>query len=204
MIIKCARGYRDIIHIVLALVPTYLAIDKLLKELHLRKNPCPALTELSTEFLEAFINDKVLHHVRDKFSEETNRIASIKRCHQQLITRYEQRCKDLTRGEDESRDKGTLEKYGPLNAKLQEMNEKLMFDAIQAGIQVIYPPCQIDTRCLSYNERDIIGTGSYGAVYKGKFTPPGHGRKDVAVKKLKEAPCPSNVVSFLHEAATAK
>ena len=190
--------------VLFAPVVGYMAIDKHLKERHLRRNPCHALTELSTEFLEAFINDKVLLYVRDKFSEETNRIASMKRCHQHLITRYEQRCKDLTRDEDESRDKETLEKFGPLNAKLQEMNEKLTFDAIQTGIQVMYPPCQMDIKSLHYDERDTLGVGTYGAVFKGKFTPPGHGMRDVAVKKLKGAPSPSNVVSFLHEAATAK
>ena len=183
----------------------WLAIDKRLKERHLKRNPCQALTELSTEFLEAFINEKLLLHVRDKFSEETSRIASIKRCHQHLITRYEQRCKELTRDEDESRDKETLEKFGPLNARLQEMNKKLTFDAIQSGIQVMYPPCQIDIKRLLYDERGtILGAGTYGAVFKGKFTPPGRGIRDVAVKKLREAPSPSNVVSFLHEAATVK
>ena len=142
--------------------------------------------------------------MQENFSEETNRIASIKRCHQQLITRYEQRCKDLTRSEDESRDKEILGKNEPLYEKLQEMNEKLMFDSIQTGIQVMYPPCQIDIKSLRYNERDILGTGSYGAVFTGTFIPPGRGSKDVAVKRLKEAPRPSNVVSFLQEAAIVK
>ncbi|KAL9963714.1 hypothetical protein ACROYT_G027248 [Oculina patagonica] len=182
----------------------YLAIEKHLKEQMLKSNSIQALTELSTEFLEAFIKHQVLNHVRDKFSEETNHIASIKRCHQQLITKYEQRCKDLTRSEDEARDKETLEKYGPFYGKLQEMNQELMFDAIQNGIQVM--SCQIDARRLRYSEleSDKLGGGSYGTVFKGKFTPPGHGRKDVAVKKLRKAPDPSNVANFLREADMLK
>ncbi|KAL9963713.1 hypothetical protein ACROYT_G027246 [Oculina patagonica] len=180
----------------------YLFMEKYLQERQLRKNSIQALTELSTEFLEAFIKHEVLNHVRDKFSEETNHIASIKRCHQQVIAKYEQRCKDLTRSEDEARDKETLEKYGPFYGKLQEINQELMFDAIQNGIQVI--SCQIDARRLLYNERDILGAGTYGAVFKGKFTPPGYGRKDVAVKKLREVPHPSNLATFLREADMLK
>ena len=180
----------------------YLVIEKRLKERQLRTNSIQALTELSTEFLEAFIQHEVLNHVREKFSEETNHIASIKRCHQQLITKYEQRCKDLTRSEDEERDNETLEKYGPFYGRLQEMYQNLMFDAIQNGIQVI--SCQIDARRLHYNERDILGGGTFGTVFKGEFTPPGHGRKDVAVKKLRETPHPSNMDTFLREADMLK
>ena len=179
----------------------YLFIDRQLKERQLMNNRCQALKELSTRFLEASINEEVFHHVRDNFSDEMARITKVKRCHQQLIARYEQRCKDLTRSEDDSRDKGTLEKNGPLYEKLQEMNEKLTFDALQSGIQVTYPPCQIDITRLRYNVRHILGRGSYGTVFKGQFIPPGHGRKEVAVKRVKEALCPSNVVSFLEEAA---
>ena len=182
----------------------YLVIGKHLRERQLRNNCIRALTELSAEFLEAFIKHEVRNHVCEKFSEETNRIVTIKRCHQELITKYEQRCKDLTRSEDEARDKLTLEKYGPFHEELQEMNQKLMFDAIQNGIQVM--SCQIDFRRLRYTEteRDKLGGGSYGTVFKGKFTPPGHGRKDVAVKKLREAPQPSNVATFLREADMLK
>jgi len=179
----------------------YLFIDRQLRERQLMNNRCQALTELSARFLEASINDEVLHHVRDNFSDEMTRITRVKRCHQHLIARYEQRCKDLTRSEDNSRDKETLEKNGPLYEKLQEMNEKLTFDALQSGIQVTYPPCQINIGRLRYNVRHILGRGSYGTVFKGQFTPPGHGRKEVAVKKLKEALCPSSVVTFLEEAA---
>ncbi|KAJ7392751.1 hypothetical protein OS493_010406 [Desmophyllum pertusum] len=182
----------------------YMVIEKHLKERKLINDSCQALTELSKEFLEDFINNEVLDHVRDKFSEETNRIASIKRCHQQLITKYEQRCKDLTRSKDESRNKEIVEKNGPLHAKLQEMNETLMFDAIQNGIQVMYPCCQIDPRRLRYKERELLGEGSYGQVFKGRFTLPGHARRDVAVKKLREVPYPSNVAAFLQEAAMLK
>ena len=178
----------------------YLFIDRQLKERQLMNDRCQALKELSARFLEASINDEVLHHVRDNFSDEMTRITRVKRCHQQLITRYEQRCKDLTRSENESRDKETLERNGPLYEKLQEMNEKLTFDALQSGIQVTYPPCQIDITRLRYNVRHILGRGSYGTVLKGQFIPPGHGRKDVAVKRVKEALCPSNVVGFLEEA----
>ena len=181
-----------------------VAIGRRLKEHQLKTNACQALADLSTEFLEDFINNDVLHYVRDRFSEETNRIANIKRCHQQLITKYEQRCKDLTRSEDESRDKETLEKYGPLYTNLKNMTENLMFDAIQNGIQVMYPSCQIDERRLRYNVRDYLGGGSYGDVFEGKYSPPGHRRKDVAVKKIRKIPDPSNVASFLQEAAMLK
>ena len=182
----------------------YLVIDKHLKERQLRNNSIGALTKLSEEFLDGFIEYEVRDHVLEKFSEERNHIATIKRCHQELITKYEQRCKDLTRSEDEARDKLTLEKYGPFNEKLQKMNQKLMFDAIQIGMQVM--SCQIDFRRLRYNEteRDKLGVGSYGTVFKGRFTPPGHGRKDVAVKKLREAPQPANVATFLREADMLK
>ena len=190
--------------VLFAPVFSYLIIDRHLRERQLMNNRCQALTELSARFLEASVDDEVLHHVRDNFSDEMTRITRIKRCHQQLVARYEQRCKDLTRSEDDLRDKETLEKNGLLCEKLQEMNEKLTFDAIQSGIQVMYPPCQINIRRLRYDERHILGRGSYGTVFKGQFNPPGHGRKEVAVKKLKEALCPSNVVTFLEEAATLK
>ena len=182
----------------------YLVIDRHLKERQLMNNPSQALTELSARFLEASIDDQVLHHVRHNFSDEMTRITRVKRCHQKLIASYEQRCKDLTSNEDDSRDKETLKKNVPLYEKLQEMNEKLTFDAIQSGIQVMYPPCQINNNRLRYSVRHILGRGSYGTVFKGQFKPPGHGRKEVAVKKLKEALCPSNVVTFLEEAATLK
>ncbi|KAL9963718.1 hypothetical protein ACROYT_G027252 [Oculina patagonica] len=182
----------------------YLVIEKHLKEQQLKKKSIQALTELSSGFLEGFIQHEALDHVRGKFSEETKHIASIKRCHQILVTKYEQRCKDLKRSEDEARDKETLEKYGPFYGKLQKMNQKLMFDAIQNGIQVM--SCQIDAKRLrlNCNETDKLGEGSYGTVFKGKFTPPGQRRRDVAVKKLTKAPDSSNVATFLQEADMLK
>jgi len=180
----------------------YLLIDRHLRERQLMNNRSQALTELSARFLEVSIDDQVLHHVRHNFSDEMTRITRVKSCHQKLIARYEQRCQDLTSNEDDSRDKETLKKNVPLCEKLQEMNEKLTFDAIQNGIQVMHPPCQINNSRLRYSVRHILGRGSYGTVFKGQFNPPGHGRKEVAVKKLKEAMCPSNVVTFLEEAAT--
>ena len=184
-----------------------LAIGKHLKEHQLRTNACQVLTDLSTEFLENFIKKDVLDYVKARFSEETNRIASIDRCHQHLITKYEQRCKDLTRSEDESRDKEILEKYDPLHTNLKNMTEHLMFDAIENGIQVMYPSCQIDERALRYNVRDkkdYLGGGSYGEVFRGKYTPPGDSRRDVAVKKIRDVADPSTVASFLKEAAILK
>ena len=182
----------------------YLVVGKHLKEQQLRNNSCQTLTELSTEFLQAFTEHEVVNRVLQEFIDEKNRIASIKRCHQELISRYEQRCKDLTRSEDEAEGKETAEKHGPLYAKLQEMNERLMFDAIQHGIQVMYPHCQIDKRRLHCNEKDLLGRGSFGIVFKGKYSRPGHGKKEVAVKKLTNTPCPSNVSPFLGEAAMLK
>jgi len=182
----------------------YLLIDRHLRERQLMNNRSQALTELSARFLEVSIDDQVLHHVRHNFSDEMTRITRVKRCHQKLIARYEQRCKDLTSNEDDSQDKETLKKNVPLCERLQEMNEKLTFDAIQNGIQVMNPPCQINNSRLRYSVRHILGRGSYGTVFKGQYNPPGHGRKEVAVKKLKEAMCPSNVVTFLEEAATLK
>ena len=179
----------------------YLAVEKHLKEQQLKNDSCQALTELSTQFLQVFIEHQIFNRVLQEFSAEKKRLDSIKRCHQELIAKYEQRCKDLTRSEDEAVGKGTLETHGPLYAKVREVNEKLMFDSIQHGIQVIFPYCQIDKRRLYCDEKEILGSGSWGTVFKGKLSPPGHGRKDVAVKKLKETPDPSNVASFLSEAA---
>ena len=182
----------------------YLVVEKHLKEKQLRNNSCQALTELSTEFLQAFTEHEVVNRVLQEFIDEKNRIASIKRYHQKLISKYEQKCKDLTRSEDEAEGKETVKDYGPLYAKLQEMNERLMFDAIQHGIQVMYPHCQIDKRKLHCNEKELLGRGSFGTVFKGKYSPPGQGEKEVAVKKLTNTPCLSNVSSFLGEAAMLK
>ena len=184
-----------------------LAIGKHLKEHHLKTNCCQTLKDLSAEFLEDFITHKIHSYVQDKFSEETNRIATIKRCHQQLITKYEQRCKDLTRSEDESREKEILKKYSPLYTNLKNMNENLMFDAIQNGIQVMYPSCQLEVRRLQYDDSErkaCLGEGSFGKVFKGRYFPPGRRRKAVAIKKIRKHPDPSNVAAFLKEAAMLK
>ena len=184
-----------------------LAIGKHLKDHHLKTNCCQTLKDLSAEFLEDFITHKIHSYVQDKFSEETNRIATIKRCHQQLITKYEQRCKDLTRSEDESREKEILKKYSPLYTNLKNMNEDLMFDAIQNGIQVMYPSCQLEVRRLQYDESErkaCLGEGSFGKVFKGRYFPPGRRRKAVAIKKIRKHPDPSNVAAFLKEAAMLK
>ena len=85
-----------------------------------------------------------------------------------MITKYEQRCKDLTRSEDESREKEILKKYSPLYTNLKNMNEDLMFDAIQNGIQVMYPSCQLEVRRLQYDESErkaCLGEGSFGKVF---------------------------------------
>ena len=184
-----------------------LAIGKHLKDHRLKTNCCQALKDLSAEFLEDFITHKIRSYVQDKFSEETNRIASIKRCHQQLITKYEQRCKDLTKSEDESREKEILNKYRPLYTNLKSMSENLMLDVIQNGTKVMYQSCQLEVRRLQYNENErkaYLGEGSFGKVLKGRYSPPGHRRKDVAVKKIRKHPDPSNVAAFLKEAAMLK
>ena len=184
-----------------------LAVGRHLKEQHPKTNCCQTLKDFSAKFLEDFITHKIRSYVQDKFSEETNRIASIKRCHQQLITKYEQRCKDLTKSEDESREKEILNKCRPLYTNLMSMNENLMFDAIQNGIKVMYPSCQLEVGRLQYNESErkaCLGEGSFGKVLKGRYSPPGHRRKDVAVKKIRKHPDPSNVAAFLKEAAMLK
>ena len=181
----------------------YLAVEKHLKEKHLKNNSCQALTELSTEFLQAFIEHEVLNHVLQEFTEEKDRISSIRGCHQELIDKYEKRCKDLTRSEDEEKGKEIVKTLSPLYTKLKTTNENLMFDAIQHGIQVMYPSCQINKKKFHCTETESnkLGTGSYGTVYKGKLSSSGHARKDVAVKKLRETPHPSSVATFLGEAA---
>ena len=177
-------------------------------EHHLKtKGRCQILKEVSAGFLEDFITHKIHSYVQDEFSGETKRIATIKRCHQRLITKYEQRCKDLTRSEDESREKEILKKYSPLYTNLKNMNEDLMFDAIQNGIQVMYPSCQLEVRRLQYDESErkaCLGEGSFGKVFEGTYFPPGRRRKDVAIKKIREHPDPSNVAAFLKEAAMLK
>ena len=182
-----------------------LAIGKHLKKHHLKTNSCQTLKKLSAEFLKDFVNHKIHSYVQDKFSGETNRIARIKRCCQPLITKYEQRCKDLTKEEDESRDKEILKKYSPLYTNLKNMN--LRFDAIQNGIQVMYPSCQLEVRRLQYDESEreaYLCEGSFAKIFKGRYFPPGYKRRDVTVKKILKPPDLSNVAAFLKEAAMLK
>ena len=74
-----------------------LADGEHLKKQYLETNPCQALEKLSTEFLQAFIAHNIAHHVKQEFTDENNRISSIRSCHQELIDRYEKKCKDLTK-----------------------------------------------------------------------------------------------------------
>ena len=101
------------------------------------------------------------------------------------------------KSEDEDTRKGTVEKLSPLYAKLEEISQNLTFDAIQHGIRVMSPSCEIEKRRLYYETK--IGGGSYGEVYKGKISLAG-GQKEVAVKKLKVPPQASNVAPLLREA----
>lgn len=182
----------------------YKRIGKHLKELQLKNDQCTYLSELSTKFLQDSVRDQVFRYVQDCFFDQKDRIAKVKKCHKNLIARYEQKSNELANGKDESRDKETLEKYSPLNEKLQEMNDKLMFDAIIVGVQVMNPPCLIDITRIRWKVQNIIGGGSYGQVYNGFFTAPGRERQEVAVKIPKDSTCPSDVVSYLKEAAILK
>ena len=175
----------------------YLAVDKILNERHLRNDPCQALKELSTLFLQKNIDQVIFDRVLQEFTEERERIDSIKRCHQELLEKYEKKCQDLTKSEDEETRKGTVEKLSPLYEKLEDISQNLTFDAIQNGIRVMSPSCEIEKRRLNYETR--IGRGSYGEVYKGKISLPGR-EKEVAVKKLKVPPQASNVAPFIREA----
>ena len=175
----------------------YLAVERILNERHLRNNPCQVLRELSTHFLQKNIDQVIFDRISQEFTEERERIDSIKRCYQELLEKYEKKCKDLTKSEDEETRKGTVEKLSPLYAELEDISQNLTFDAIQHGIRVMSPSCEIDKRTLYYETR--IGGGSYGEVYKGRISLPGR-EKEVAVKKLKVPPQASNVAPFLGEA----
>ena len=181
-------------------VGAVLAVGKHLKDKQRKTDACQALTELSMEFLKAFIEHEVVNRVLQEFTEEKDRISSIRKRHQELINKYEKKCEDLTTSLDETMGNETVEALDALCKKVRDMNEKLKFDAIQHGIQVMYPPCQIDKRRLQCTE-ETLGKGSHGTVYKGKFGPSGHGSKDVVVKVLSEIQHPSNVALFLREAA---
>ena len=175
----------------------YLAVERILNERHLRNDPCQVLRELSTHFLQKNIDEVIFNRVLQEFTDERERIDSIKRCYKELLEKYEKKCKDLTKREDEETRKGTVEMLSPLYTKLEDMSQNLTFDAIQHGIRVMSPSCEVDKRTLYYETR--IGGGSYGDVYKGKISLPGS-EKEVAVKKLKEPPQASNVAPFLGEA----
>ena len=175
----------------------YLAVDKILTERQLKKDPCQVLRDLSTHFLQEKIKQVISDRVSQEFAEERGRIDSIKRCYKELLEKYEKKCKDLTKSEDEETRKGTVEKLSPLYAELEDISQNLTFDAIQHGIRVMSPSCEIDKRTLYYETR--IGGGSYGEVYKGRISLPGR-EKEVAVKKLKVPPQASNVAPFLEEA----
>ena len=177
----------------------YLAVDKILNERQLINDPCQVLKELSTLFLQRNIDQVIFDRVSKEFKEESGRISSIKRCYQELLEKYEKKCQDLTKGEDEDTRKGTVEKLSPLYDKLEEISQNLTFDAIQHGIHVMSPGCEIDKSTLS--EKEKLGEGSFGEVYKGEISLSGRkGTKEVAVKKLKGTPGASNVASFLKEA----
>ena len=182
----------------------FLVADKHFKEKHLHNNCCQALTELSTKFIREFIEHQVTNHVLQEFEQERERINTIRRCLKELITKYEQKCEDLTRRQDEAQK--IVDLHRPLHLAVQDLHEELMFDAIQQEIQVMYPSCQIEKKRIRWTEKneDFLGGGSYGDVYKGRYKPPGHGWKKAAVKKLKQSPCPSNVAPFLREAAMLK
>ena len=175
----------------------YLAVERILNDRHLRNDPCQVLRELSTHFLQKNIEEVIFDRVSHEFTDARERIDSIKRCYEELLEKYEKKCKDLTKSEDEETRKGTVEMLCPLYTQLEDIGQNLTFDAIQHGIRVMSPSCEVDKRTLYYEAR--IGGGSYGDVYKGKISLPGI-EKEVAVKKLKEPPQASNVAPFLGEA----
>ena len=146
----------------------YLAVERILNERHLRNDPCQVLRELSTHFLQKNIDEVIFDRVSQEFTDERERIDSIKRCYNELLEKYERKCKDLTKCEDEETRKGTVEMLSPLYTKLEDISQNLTFDAIQHGIRVMSPSCEVDKRTLYYETR--IGRGSYGDVYKGKIS----------------------------------
>ena len=178
----------------------YLAVDRILNEWQLRNDPaCQVLKELSTLFLQRNIDQVIFDRVSKEFKAESGRISSIKRCYQELLEKYEKKCQDLTKNEDEETRKGTIEKLSPLYKKLEGISQNLTFDAIKHGIHVLSPGCEIDKSTLS--EKEKLGKGSFGEVYKGEIILSGReGTKEVAVKKLKGTLEASNVASFLKEA----
>ena len=179
----------------------YFAVDKILTERQLRKDPCQVLRDLSTHFLQPKnIKQVISDRVSQEFTEERGRIDSIKRCYKELLEKYEKKCKDLTKSEDEKTRKRNVEILIPLNIKLEDMSQNLTFHAIQHGIRVMSPSFEIEKSILSYKGK--LGSGSFGEVYKGEIHLSGRKGKEVevAVKKLKDTSQPSNVASFLKEA----
>ena len=176
----------------------YLAVDKILNERQLINDPCQVLKELSTRFLQRNIDQVIFDRVSQEFTEERERIDSIKRCYKELLEKYEKKCKDLTKSEDENTRKRNVEILIPLNTKLEDMSQNLTFDAIQHGIRVMSPSFEIDKSILSYKGK--LGSGSFSDVYKGEINLTGREGKEVAVKKLKDTSQASNVASFLKEA----
>ena len=177
----------------------YLAVDRILNESRYQRNDsCQVLTELSTRFLQRNIDQVIFDRVSQEFTEERERIDSIKRCYKELLEKYEKKCKDLTKSEDEKTRKRNVEILIPLNTKLEDMSQNLTFDAIQHGIRVMSPSFEIDKSILSYKGK--LESGSFGDVYKGEINLTGREGKEVAVKKLKDTSQASNVASFLKEA----
>ena len=176
----------------------YLAVNRILNERHLKNNCCEVLTDLSKQFLQENIDQVIFDRVSQEFTEERERIGIIKRCYKELLEKYEKKCKDLTKSEDEKTRKRNVEILIPLNTKLEDMSQNLTFDAIQHGIRVMSPSFEIDKSILSYKGK--LGSGSFGDVYKGEINLTGREGKEVAVKKLKDTSQASNVASFLKEA----
>ena len=176
----------------------YLAVNRILNERHLKSNCCEVLTDLSKQFLQENIDQVIFDRVSQEFTEERERIDSIKRCYKELLEKYEKKCKDLTKSEDEKTRKRNVEILIPLNTKLEDMSQNLTFDAVQHGIRVMSPSFEIDKSILSYKGK--LGSGSFSDVYKGEINLTGREGKEVAVKKLKDTSQASNVASFLKEA----
>ena len=176
----------------------YLAVNRILNERHLKSNCCEVLTDLSKQFLQENIDQVIFDRVSQEFTEEREHIDSIKRCYKELLEKYEKKCKDLTKSEDEKTRKRNVEILIPLNTKLEDMSQNLTFDAIQHGIRVMSPSFEIDKSILSYKGK--LGSGSFSDVYKGEINLTGREGKEVAVKKLKNTSQASNVASFLKEA----